>query len=203
MRDKYWAMYAKLVDAKYYYWHYRNHATFGDLAINIFLCVTSISGIASWMIWRQFPWVWAIVVGAAQVANAIRGFLPFKKQKEAVISFAPELEHLINEVERSWNLINLGIPDSEIVQMIFEYNEMFTSIENKYINEIYFPVNKRLLNKSSKDRIAYFFQIYDIEETKSLHKGDMNNGKQSTAERKSSTQTKSDTRKTPDACSRQ
>jgi hypothetical protein len=171
MRDKYWAMYCEFVDSKFYYWHYRDCATCKNNIINTFLCIASFSGIASWLIWKQISWVWAIIVGVSQVASAIRGLLPYSNQISSISLFIPEIDLLINEVDHDWYSVDRNkLDDDEINNLIFDYKKRFSLLEHKYINNTNFSRIKCCENKAIKDRELYFFQHYDIEDIKTFKK---------------------------------
>ena len=163
MREKYWALYEELIDTEFYYWHYRSRSAFWEKATNIITCISSAAGIATWIIWKQHEWVWAIVVGASQIINAIRHLFPFPKQISAVSLFLPELKRLINEVDRDWNKINSGtMTDDDANLQIYKYKERLLDLESKYISDTSFPRKRLCQYKALKDRENYFFQNYGI-----------------------------------------
>lgn len=171
MRDKYWALYTYLVDCKFYYWHYREHSTFWDTAINLFLCITSVGGIATWAVWKQLPWLWAIIVAASQLINSFRKYLPFSKRITSVTMLLPELDGLINEIDHVWDKVDTGMEDEEISDAVYQFNCRYTELEYKYAKDSYFPRKKRCEKESLVDRENYFFQKYGIKKSEKFKEG--------------------------------
>lgn len=163
MKDQFWAMYVEYIDSEFYYWHYRARATFWNNAINMLSCITSAVGISTWLIWKQLPWLWAIVVGISQGVNAIRHILPFQKQISSVSLMLPELKILLSEIDRDWNSIQLNeLSDIQINQRIFTYNERYLQLENKHIKDTSFPRKKWCQKKAEIDRVNFFNQHYSV-----------------------------------------
>lgn len=157
MRDKYWSMYEEIVDSYYYYWHYRARAVRLSNLINCISCIASVTSISSWLIWNSVPWLWAIILAAAQMINAIRHLFPFSRQITSTGMLIPEVKLLLNEVDHEWDIID-DLPESEINDRVLRKRNEFALLENKYIGDAYFPRRSRCEKKAINDRRAYFFQ---------------------------------------------
>ncbi len=45
--------------------------------------IASSGGIAAWVIWKEYAFLWAAIIAASQVADALRDVFPFAKTHKA------------------------------------------------------------------------------------------------------------------------
>lgn len=178
LKEKYFAMYSSFIDAKYYYWYYRQRSVGWDNLINIILSITSIGGIGAWTVWRQLPFVWAAIVGMSQIINAFRKFLPFSGQISATNSLIPEIDMLVNDVDHDYFKVLNDLYDNEINELIFQYNKRFIALENRLTKGSNFPMNKKCFKKAEIDRENYFYQAYEYCENQTREEAAVTNEQQ-------------------------
>ena len=154
MRQAYWCALSDIVESERYYWYYRSQSKQMDRIVNCILAVTSLASIASWAIWQQHQWLWALIIGAAQILSAIRSQLPYASQVTSISYLLPELRALILEMEITWMHIENGdIPDgNDMASCIYGYKSRFEAIETKYCGGPDFHVSQRALKKAEVDR---------------------------------------------------
>jgi hypothetical protein len=46
--------------------------------------ITSTGSIGAWLIWKRYTFVWAFLIAASQVAEALRGIFPVYKRQRAL-----------------------------------------------------------------------------------------------------------------------
>jgi hypothetical protein len=59
--------------------------------------VTTGSGIAGWYFWKEFPLVWAAIIGAAQFTDMLNGVFHFADRHKAASAAKAALDNLLNE----------------------------------------------------------------------------------------------------------
>jgi hypothetical protein len=156
-------MYYRFVYNKFYYELYGSSATLWNFWICIIACVFSFTGISTWYIWKQLPWLWAIIIGISQVINAIRGYLPFSKRIPIIKYYTYELECLINKVDTAWRKIDsnaYNFSEIEINELIEAYEKQFTEIDQRYIENSLFRNKNRYVTEATKLRDKYFEDKY-------------------------------------------
>ena len=57
---------------------YMEQSEFIDKFINFFLAVTSNGSICSWVIWKEYNYIWAGIIAASQLINVLKQFLPYR-----------------------------------------------------------------------------------------------------------------------------
>ncbi len=167
MRKKYWEMYQRLVYVRYYYETYKIHSVRIDRTIKIFLCAVSLAGIGSLWFWSSFSHVWKLILAFAQLLSAISYMLPYSKQVQALDMLLPDLEDLFNQVDRDWDIID-SMTSSDVNNMIFQYQNQLSAMENKYIGTTSFPDSRHCIKVAEKKKEKYNYQRFDTIETTNL-----------------------------------
>lgn len=60
--------------------------------------IASCMGIAAWAVWREYAFVWGVVIAASQVADALKDVFPFAKKHKAACEHGMSLERLFIDV---------------------------------------------------------------------------------------------------------
>ena len=68
-------------------------------AVEIIKAVASSTAIASWVIFKQFPLLWAGIIVAAQLLDALKDVFPFARQHKAASSLTVALETMFIDAE--------------------------------------------------------------------------------------------------------
>ena len=134
-----------------YYEHYFISATRWDKVIMSICLLASASSIAGWQIWDASPVICAVVLGIAQVVQAIRPILPFSIQISAIKHLLADGSALFVEYENEWlQLEALPDNDEKISRTIeshhrFSYFEIFEPTEPLHVDitaRLHIVVNK-------------------------------------------------------------
>jgi hypothetical protein len=75
----YWAQMVELKVAACYIRRYRDHLGKRVTALGTLRAVASSTSIAAWALWREYAFVWGVIIAASQVADALREVFPFTK----------------------------------------------------------------------------------------------------------------------------
>ena len=73
-----------------------------DRAIRAFLAIPASSSIGGWLIFQQYAIIWATVVAASQVLQAVKEYLPYKNRLKALAALSVDLNALSLVAEDQW-----------------------------------------------------------------------------------------------------
>ena len=165
VRKSYWAFLTELYDLERYYWYYKKLDYRIDFIMRCILTLTSLSNIAAWIIWNQFPVLHSVCIGCSQVISALRPSLPFAGRVVAIKHMHPEIKSLFDRVEFFWQTIEFkDVSDLDIINKEYEFKKELREIEDKFTGNEIFPEKKYCLNKAENDRVAYVRAKYLIED---------------------------------------
>lgn len=86
-----------------------------DRGIKAFLAIAASSSIGGWLIFQQYAFVWATIVAASQVLQAVKEYLPYKNQLKALAGLSVDLNALSLVAEDQWYKVsNGGMFDDDI-----------------------------------------------------------------------------------------
>lgn len=82
MRTKIWH---HMIAARYkaiYLSYFNSYIRSLDRWLEGLLVLASSGAIAGWLIWQHLPWLWAAIIGAAQLVKVLKPYLPFLKERD-------------------------------------------------------------------------------------------------------------------------
>lgn len=113
----YWAQMVGLKVASEYIRHYRDYPGKWTTSLGTIKAVASSGGIAAWAIWREYAFIWGLIIAASQVADALKDVFPFTKKHKAASEHAIALNSLFIDAQLEWESIFAGrYADEEIVR---------------------------------------------------------------------------------------
>lgn len=156
-------MLCQMKNNSFYYWQYRDLSQKINFWINVFTSITSYAGVAGWLVWQQYPFLWAIILGCSQTIFAISHLLPWQERITKINYFLPKLQALNLEVQHGWeNIENMSAED--ISKLIFNFQNKYLVLEQEYIGFTSFPHRKTCADKANAELKAYINYFYNIEE---------------------------------------
>ncbi|MEM9023587.1 MAG: hypothetical protein AAGB22_07585 [Bacteroidota bacterium] len=121
MRDTIW--YA-LLDAQHralYLQEFNTYVRTIDRVITALAVLTSSGGIGGWLLWQQWPYAWAILVGAAQLAGLLKPVFPHLKELPLLTLELGFYQRHQLELERLWVAANGEQPNMDaLTEWYFE-----------------------------------------------------------------------------------
>jgi len=160
-QSRYWQ---ELYDLKVHDTYYEIHLLSSesiDKKINMFLSITSSGSIASWAIWEEYKFIWAIIIVLSQFINAIKHFLPYGSRIKALSKSLKEMELISLEYEEKWFYISNGTKtEEEIHKLRFEIKNKKQKIVSKYFSKSTLPTKKKYLEEAEslvQDNIANYY----------------------------------------------
>jgi hypothetical protein len=132
-----------------------------DRGFKIFLAVSSSASIGAWAIWKQYAWVWGVVIAASQVLNAVRQFLPYKERLRCLAGLMTDLEELLLNVESKWLDISYGeLTEIEIRKSLNSLRQFRQKAFNKHFPGKTLPDEPRLFQKAEMRADEYVKNFY-------------------------------------------
>jgi hypothetical protein len=96
--------------------------------------VASAGGIAAWAVWKQYAYVWACIIAASQVVDALKNVFPFYKRRGAPSRWSRTLNRLFVEAQRDWDAISGGrCTNAQIRRLSHQLRLKKERAEAKYI----------------------------------------------------------------------
>jgi len=127
-----------------------------DWLISVLTAVTSSSSIAGWALWQQLSFVWAFLIAASQLFQAIKEFLPYKKRLKALGMLSPELNSLALIAENDWYRVSKGhLTEPEIHELQMKLKKKKHEAVVKSFGASSLPEAKDLIERACKDCESY------------------------------------------------
>ena len=162
MREQYWAMYSDLKHRSFYYSRFLRFFTNVNWGISGFLTFTSISSIAIWSIWGQYPLVWSSLICLSQVIQALWPKLPYNDLIVTTKLMICSMDGLLLSVEKDW-LDSEYVRDysaQEYLDLISKHQNSYYELISQYYSGTFLPELKHLHKKAEEDSRNYFNHKY-------------------------------------------
>jgi len=163
MRERYFSMYQSI---EYKICFYRAHSESAHRRYRLYTAATlglSILSVLIWSISKTMPAIWAILIAAAQFAQAYSANLPWADQLTALKYLLPELDQLALDIDHDWLSIDMGMyTEEEIIELISVYEKRYSALEEQFASGISFHQRKGILKKAEANQRQYFYIRYPI-----------------------------------------
>jgi hypothetical protein len=159
-RDFYWHEMTELKIAAFYMCRYRDQIEQWVAALGTIRAIASSVSIAAWAIWRQYAFLWGLVIAVSQVADALRDVFPFAKKHKAASEHAIELNEFFINAQLEWEQIYSGRYDSgQIMNKLHKLRKLRHDAERRSFPHG-LPSRPSLSAKAQKDANKYFALAY-------------------------------------------
>ena len=146
-----------------YLHHFGSASEWRDKAVNIFLAITSSSSIAAWALWREFTWVWPVLIAGAQVISAVKPFLPYNQQRKAVVSLSDAFQSICLQIENHWYSVAEGLlAEQQIHEETIKFRGLLLDAERKAMDGTILPRKPKLMDLAEADAQKYFATHYPV-----------------------------------------
>ncbi|WP_263357464.1 hypothetical protein [Acidicapsa ligni] len=161
-QEHYWKEFQRLKYCACYTRRYRDHLAWWETRIAIVRAITSSSSIAGWVIWRQIAFVWALLIAATQVVDALQNVLPFQKRRESLSGWCNELDLIFVMSQRDWEATYAGrMTEERIVELTHQLRLDMQHLEMKFMPQGLPPVQK-LVIVAELDMVLFFEARYSF-----------------------------------------
>ena len=160
-QNRYWKELYQLIVHVNYLEIYMEKSEGMNRAINIFLAITSSGSICGWAIWDEYDFIWAIIIAASQLLNAIKQFLPYRTRLKAISGILRELGELLTSAEMKWFDVAEGnLTEEEINKLQFEVRKKETQSLQKHLGENTLPMKKKYFSEAEQLAEIYIQNFY-------------------------------------------
>ncbi|MBV9115146.1 MAG: hypothetical protein JOY67_20230 [Hyphomicrobiales bacterium] len=122
--------------------------------------IASSGGIAGWVVWKNYPFLWSTIIAAAQLLDATKHVLPFAKEHKAASDLTIALELLFIDAQHEWEKIYTGkVPDEDIMEARRKMQKLRLDAERKHFPEGFQPPPK-LVALAAEETLAYMSLTY-------------------------------------------
>lgn len=129
-------------------------------AIEIVKAIASSSAIAGWALFKDLPFLWAGIIVAAQILDALKDVFPFARQHKAASALTVALETLFIEAEAEWHSIERGrLPRADIIERRMKLQKHRLELEQRNFPDGFEP-HQNLVDLASKEAEGYFSLTY-------------------------------------------
>ena len=161
IQERYWS---SLTDKKFALYYIEAHFAKSiqiNRTIKIIMAIASCSSIAAWTIWKQFAFVWGVIIAISQVVGVINEYLPYQKRIEDISNLKSEWSVIFLSMEKEWlNVSNGNMTEGEINDLLFQFEKEWNEADDKYFQEDSLPQNKKCYDYAEDKMMLYFERQY-------------------------------------------
>ncbi|MDR7118958.1 hypothetical protein [Caulobacter sp. BE254] len=159
----YWAQLRQVKAASVYMRLYRNRLAKQVRAIELIKAVSSSGAIAGWVVWKDFPFLWAGIIAAAQLLDALKGVFPFAKLHRAASDLTIAMETIWIDADAEWTDIYAGrLTDQEVSKRLQKLRKLQLDAERKHFPEGFEP-DPKLIALAEQEAESYLRITFDDE----------------------------------------
>jgi hypothetical protein len=124
--------------------------------------IASCTGIAAWVIWKEYAFVWGAIIAASQVADALKDVIPFAKKHKAASEHAMTLDNLFIDVQLEWEYIFSGrYTDEEIMKLRHKLGKLQLEAESRSFPDG-LAMRDALLDRAKQEATDYLAATYGV-----------------------------------------
>lgn len=158
---QYWVELQNLKAHVYYLELYQTRSENIERWISIVLAVASAGSIGGWAIWKEYAFVWGVLIMLSQVVSVVYRFLPFKARIKPLSTAGIELSILSDEAEKAWFDVAQGeLSEREINDKRFAIRRKKSAVMKSAFGGMVMPENDRLMGKAESQMKRYFLSHY-------------------------------------------
>jgi hypothetical protein len=135
-RQQYWNELQDLRMDATYIRLYRDSLGRWVTGLGVLKAITSCAGIAAWVIWKEYAFIWGAIIAASQVADALKDVFPFAKKHKAASEHAMMLDSIFIDVQLEWESIKSDRwKDSEVMKRLHGLRKLLHDVERRNFPE--------------------------------------------------------------------
>jgi hypothetical protein len=116
-RDLYWRELVQLVTSSIYWRRYRDDRSKWVSRLGTLRAIASSGSIGAWVIWRDYALIWAAIIAASQVADALKNVFPFSREYKSANEHMLALDRILIDTELEWiRVFNGDYPEDQILE---------------------------------------------------------------------------------------
>ena len=141
---------------------YRDEQAWWVNRIGLFKALVTSGTISAWAIWKDYAFMWGILLAAAQVLDAAKDYIPQAKHRRSATEFVSMVENIIIDARFEWFSIFSGqYQASEIMDRWRALAKLLNEAETKYFPEG-LPASLTRQGLAEAEARAYFLNHYGV-----------------------------------------
>jgi hypothetical protein len=142
---------------------YRDETGKRVAALGTLKAIASSGGIAAWVIWREHAFVWAAIIAASQLADALKEVFPFTKIHKAASEHTIILDSMFIDALLEWeNIFSGKYSDDQISNRRHKLMKLQHDAERKAF-PAGLPVKEKLFAAAQLEAKEYFASMDGLE----------------------------------------
>jgi len=124
--------------------------------------IASCGGIAAWVIWKEYAFIWGAIIATSQVADALKDVFPFAKRHKAASGYSMTLDYLFNDIQLEWeNIFSGRYSDEEIMKLRHKLGKLqLDALQHDFPDGL--AADDRLLAQAKQEAEAFFAATYGV-----------------------------------------
>ena len=158
----YWSQMVELKVAVGYIRRYRDRLGHWVAGFGTLRAIASSGSIAGWVLWKQYAFIWATIIAASQVMDALKDVFPFTKTHNAASTHAISLSSMFIDAQLEWENIFAGkYTDEQIMTRRHRLMKLQHDAERNNFPEG-LSVNEGLFAEAQLEAKEYFKAVYGV-----------------------------------------
>jgi hypothetical protein len=164
-QNLYWNQMIELKVAAGYIRRYRDDLGKKVTGLATLKAIASSGGIAAWAIWKEYAFVWGLIIAASQLADALKEVFPFTKTHKAASDHAITLSGMFIDAQLEWeNIFSGRYTDEQIMTRRHKLRKLQHETERKN-----FPhglaEKEAFVAEAEQEAVDYFASMYGVKIT--------------------------------------
>ena len=162
VQKQYWSEMIKLKAGELYIRYYRDNLGSWVTTAATFRAIASSVSIASWAIWHSLAFVWAAIIAASQVGDALKNVFPVAKKHKSAGELASTLEMLFIDAQLEWENVSSGkYTNDDINARLHKLRTLQKQAEHRsFPNGL--AVRAGLEARAKEDTKVFFYETYGV-----------------------------------------
>jgi hypothetical protein len=161
-QETYWNQLVLLKVVSGYVRRHRDAQAWWINKIGLFKAIATSGTIGAWAVWKEYAFVWGLVLGAAQILDAAKDYIPRIKNRRNASDFVSVIENIIIDARFEWYEIFDGkYPADEIMARWRKLAKLLLETEGKYFPDG-LPDDPGRQRLAEQDASAYFLSNYGV-----------------------------------------
>jgi len=134
--------------------------------LEIVRAVAASGAIATWAVFQKFPLIWAGIIAASQLLDALKNVIPFTSRNQAASGLAESLDALVIDALYEWEGVYGGqFTIEEITNRTRKLRQLRHEANVKHFPTEDLPLRDDLQRLAEADAVAYFENTFGPYET--------------------------------------
>jgi hypothetical protein len=157
-----WTQMVELKIASSYIRLYRDHLARWVTGLATLRAIASSASIGAWVVWKQYAFIWAAIIVASQVADALKEVFPFSKKHKAASELTLALTSLFIDAQLEWeNIFSGRYNNEEIMNRLHKLRKLQLEAEGKSFPEG-LAKKATLFEQAQNSASQYFATTYNV-----------------------------------------